>query len=1186
MAGLGEIFALAATGLAIGGRDPKPEVRNQNNRARTERKNTTDIYTTNNSRKTRDKRENLGRKRFRDSRRFKDTGVIPRDYKGYEDWLKRNKGKRIRSVDFNETAEFGRDRRARLDPDDVSGASSDSEFSDMNSMESFASVGSTGSDEGYHGISMNNPGSVIDRMSSITNNRKFESCVAKPSKKNRDKFAERDTWTHQFEQMTFDNPGEAVSANSVAQRSGRNGRMARIEMERQMELDGGYSNYDAYDDNTYGVIDPNSPEFIHDNMTPFVAKGPSAREEAARNDVNARKLELFSGSIGQIDYRPKVERAPLFSPLVGAENIYGDPVRTDEYKARYFPGRYKTNELPFQQVKVTPGLNIGYNAIGKQGYHDMYRVVPRGVDELRTLNNPKISYGSYTGPGKKGDKGPVLGRVAHYRPPTFRERGTKDMVRQAAYFSAPTVYGEYDPKNLATVNRGVKETMKMGPAYFNNEGNTPGKHIGKWQDSRRQNWKYDHPRNLHGHEEQKGQGHNNESFVPDMTKRNLHEQYDRSGLAITGEKESYRTINWNDVPDATKRNLHDQYDRSGLAITGEKESYRAINWNDIPDVTKRNLHDQYDRSGKAITGNREGYRAVDWNDVPDATKRNLHDQYDRAGKAVSGEREGYHTVDWNDVPDATKRNLHEHFDRAGKAISGEREDYVAVNYDDVPDATLRNVHDRYDRAGKAISGEREDYVAVNWDDVADPTKRNLHPHYDRAGMAINGEREDYVAVNYDDVPDVTLRNIHDKYDRAGKAISGEREDYVAINYDDIPDPTKRNIHPHYDRAGKAIVGNREGYHTVNWDDIPDVNMRNIHDKFDRAGKAISGEREDYVAINYDDIPDPTKRNLHPHYDRAGAAISGNREDYHIINWDDVADPTKRNLHPHYDRAGHVSGNREDYVAVNFDDIPDPTKRNLHDKYDRAGAAVSGNREDYIAVNFDDIPDVTMREIHSKPDRAGHVTGNRESYVAVDFDDIPDVTMREIHSKPDRAGHVTGNRESYVAVDFDDIPDPTMREIHPGHRTFNVTGNKHGYRTISWDDVPDVTMREIHPGGRAGPAHQYENKRQPSRHHFMVMKTNAGKDQINENRAPVKIGMEKGYTVDHTAFMHRTLPNATWRPGPHSSNYSNDSLRSMNTRVPVGRTVINDRINWFTKENLEANPLVNDLVFKSVNFDSV
>ena len=65
-----------------------------------------------------------------------------------------------------------------------------------------------------------------------------------------------------------------------------------------------------------------------------------------------QKLELFTGSSNNPNWRPKVERAPLFSPLIGASNLYGDPVRTDEYKARYFPGNEKRNELPFQLLDL------------------------------------------------------------------------------------------------------------------------------------------------------------------------------------------------------------------------------------------------------------------------------------------------------------------------------------------------------------------------------------------------------------------------------------------------------------------------------------------------------------------------------------------------------------------------------------------------------------------------------------------------------------------------------------------------------------------------------------------------------------------------------------------------------------------------------------------------------------------
>lgn len=1061
MSGIGEIFALAATGLAINSRDPKPEIKNRNNKSKPESTNTTDIYTTNNSRKTRDRLESLGRQRFRDSRRYKDTKVIPKDYQDYEDWLKRNQNKRVRSTDFNQEAEFGTNRRRRhstgsmYEPfrsDDKTNAHSiDSEFSDVESFASSVSSRSTvGSDDGYHGINTNKPDSVLDRMSSITNNKKFESCVAKKSKTPRNKYGESDTWTTQFEQMAFDNPGEAVTSNAVPNSSGRNGMMRKIELERQMELDGGYSAYDATDDGVYGVVRPDSAEFIHNNMQPFVSKAPNARHEAAMNDVKQQRLELFTGSADQIDYRPKVERAPLFSPLVGVKNLYGDPVRTDEYKSRYFAGNEKRNELPFSQVKITPGLNIGYNAVGKQGYHDMYRVVPRGVDELRTLNDPKISYGSYVAPAGKGEKGPVLGRVAHYKPQTFKERDTKDMVRQAAYYTAPTVYGTYDKANLATVNRGTKETMKIGPAQHDVDGNTPGKFRGNWAEAKRENYKNDAPRNVHHVEHFAGQGHNNTSFVPDQTRRNYADKYDNP-RNVYGYEEAKGQGHNNAafLPDQTKRGIINVYDRAGH-VSGEKEQIQAINWNDVGDLTKRNQFDTFDRAGH-VTGERESYRAIDFADVQDATKR--------------------------------------------------------------------QVHNSPGRAGLAVSGERENYVWVDYSDISDPTKRDIKNTWDRAGLGVSGERQEYLAVNEDDVMDVTKRDVHNDWKRDG--------------------------------AGAAIVGSKQSIHTVDWSDLPDITKRNIFEHYDRAGTGISGEKQQIVAINWDSVNDVTKRDLFNTYDRAGSGISGERNPY---------------------------------LAISYDDVPNSTKRQVHDSFGRAGVSVTGERLGYTAVDYDgSVPDATNRSIHHG-ERLLNVTGNKFGYRAVSFEDIPENTKREVNNGPVPL-NITGERAGYNAVSWEgQTPDTTKREVNNGAVPFNVTGNRNNYKAIDWDSaVPDTTNREIHPGGRAGPAYS-DNRRQDSRHHYMVMKTNAGKEALEEGRAPTKVGMDKSWSIRDTNFRMKDLAQPKWRANPGSDTmYTNDQLRSMNTRIPTGRVIYNDRILAFTAENLEGNQEVNNLLHRSINF---
>ena len=372
MNGFINTLTLGLVGNSIHNKKSNTNNINKNNRSNIEKSNTNDIYSTNNERNVRNIYENKAKYNYRKSMDFKNTKIVPNNYKKQEIFNNNDKNKIARIENFaNE---------------------SDSEFTDEETNDDNVSKKSTGSDDGYHGIKQNNNMSVIDRMTSLTNNRKFETCVAKDSTSKRNKYEEKNSWLNQHNLMSFDNTEDPVSINSSNTNTHTT---SRIELERQMEIDGGYSSYERNEDGTYGVIHPESTEFVHENMVPFVNKGSNSINETKRNMVNKQKLELFTGSSNNPNWRPKVERAPLFSPLIGASNLYGDPVRTDEYKARYFPGNEKRNELPFQQVKITPGLDIPYNAVGKQGYHDMYRVVPKTTDELRTVNNPKISYKSY-----------------------------------------------------------------------------------------------------------------------------------------------------------------------------------------------------------------------------------------------------------------------------------------------------------------------------------------------------------------------------------------------------------------------------------------------------------------------------------------------------------------------------------------------------------------------------------------------------------------------------------------------------------------------------------------------------------------------------------------------------------------------------------------------------------------------
>ena len=353
---------------------------------------------------------------------------------------------------------------------------------------------------------------------------------------------------YQFNDMTFDNLSNPISHNGK---------------------DDAMSLFDIRNTRNHGIVNEN--EMTHNNMVPYFKLkgnyGRSPNDEKHMVDTFNRKLNLFTGSMNNLDYRKKTERKPLFSPVPGLSNIYGSPVKTDQYQGRYIPGRERRNEKPFQEVKITPGLNLGYNEVGTQGFHDTYRALPRSIDETRTLNNPKITYNNPMG-GKlinRTDKKEVIREndneakytnvnidptlIGNYesnningfyapggglrsvdpvvmkrRPDKFKYYGNERLVANSAYQKKHANYGKVDPKNLATVNRGTKDTTHTG-IVGKNIGNVVK---GKYEPTSKEQFKHDGPSNINGHK--KEYVINYESIKPDPTKRNLYNVNDRGNI--------------------------------------------------------------------------------------------------------------------------------------------------------------------------------------------------------------------------------------------------------------------------------------------------------------------------------------------------------------------------------------------------------------------------------------------------------------------------------------------------------------------------------------------------------------------------------------------------------------------------------------------------------------------------------
>lgn len=131
----------------------------------------------------------------------------------------------------------------------------------------------------------------------------------------------------------------------------------------------------------------------HNNMEPFF--GSAVKQNMDKN-VNKTLLENFTGT--DVIYKHKKETKLFFKPEKNEEVNGQKIIRNDD---RYIPSIGKNNILPFEQIKVTKGLNKSVDELSTNvGFHDDYRPLGQGkyktVDELRV--KPKLTYkGRYAG---------------------------------------------------------------------------------------------------------------------------------------------------------------------------------------------------------------------------------------------------------------------------------------------------------------------------------------------------------------------------------------------------------------------------------------------------------------------------------------------------------------------------------------------------------------------------------------------------------------------------------------------------------------------------------------------------------------------------------------------------------------------------------------------------------------------
>jgi len=363
----------------------------------------------------------------------------------------------------------------------------------------------------------------------------------------------------QFDELTFDNMGDPVPiSDSHMTITGIN-----HSLQRGLDLTNGYSN--IYESLNYNLI--SKENFTHNNMTPNSSK----RDYTTNSEHSSRKLEAFTG-VSDF-WVPKQEKKHLFEPMKDLTYVNGMPVMTDYLDDRYLASnKNNMGNLPFQtNVKVRPGLD-GEN---RQGLGTVYRINPRGVDELRGEHNQKVSYENK--PLETIKKGEVRApdyNLTRYKLPDFRETHFEDLISGRSQIEGDRKSGTFTDMNT---QRGDNDINYQGHVYAPHMGEAPSKNKTTFEPSKKQEL-YNDPTHAVVGVNVKPIMQNKESYINRETQR-ASLQATEIGAAYNINGGSY-TIDPNFIPLTTLRQLMID-GNTNIGITGSQQKANYIFSNEM-----------------------------------------------------------------------------------------------------------------------------------------------------------------------------------------------------------------------------------------------------------------------------------------------------------------------------------------------------------------------------------------------------------------------------------------------------------------------------------------------------------------------------------------------------------------------------------------------------------------------------
>lgn len=187
-------------------------------------------------------------------------------------------------------------------------------------------------------------------------------------------------------------------------------------------------------------------QFTHNNMIPYFGGRMRQNMDAG---ANATLMENYTG-VSSADFKSKCEVPSMFQTTKDLAHVNGMGNQEDFYKDRLTAPRVRNNELPFQQVRVGPGLGEGFTDRPSGGFQSLEMqeyAMPKCVDQLRVANKPKLTFEGRTVDGQKGNVRGEMGKMEKNRVNRYYEQNEDHLFRTTGAYLKPTEIPEFNVKS-------------------------------------------------------------------------------------------------------------------------------------------------------------------------------------------------------------------------------------------------------------------------------------------------------------------------------------------------------------------------------------------------------------------------------------------------------------------------------------------------------------------------------------------------------------------------------------------------------------------------------------------------------------------------------------------------------------------------------------------------------------------